>query len=265
MPKSPAYLWYPKDIFDSERVDNLSAAEECWYRRALDRAWGDEGIVADPAKAAKRIGKKCTTKAAAMILKTFFVPKKKDPSKMVNLRQEKERKKYEDNFRKKSEAGKRSGQKRRQKKDLTPEQRSNGVQGVFEQPIPIPIPSSKEERKEDAATARAVFVGTVLAGVTKALGLQKLSPYAQRDWTQHADLAFDNGFRADEFVGCCADLNEKSKYPVQPQYVTDRLPAFVKSQKKPERLPTAAEKEAEARAQNALMRPAPKIEVEVVQ
>lgn len=155
VPKSPAYLWYPKDIFDSERVDNLSAAEECWYRRALDRSWGDEGITADPVRAAKRIGKNCTTKAAEMILKTFFIPKKKDPTRMVNERQEKERKKYEDNFRKKSNAGKASGAKRRQLKELGVEHRSDSVQTKDELPISIsnPLPNSDLKRLIDGAVA----------------------------------------------------------------------------------------------------------------
>lgn len=150
---SPAYLWYPKDALASGRIDDLTATEECWYRRALDRAWDDDGISADPVKAAKRIGKKCTPKAAAKLLAEFFIPKKKDPAKMVNPRQEIERKKYNERWRKKSDAGKESGRKRRQKNDLNPEHRSNGVRtelkSVFEQSNPIPIPNLKEEKKEE--------------------------------------------------------------------------------------------------------------------
>lgn len=122
MTNSPAYLWYPRDVFDSERVEDLSPAEECWYRRALDRSWGDEGISSDPVKAAKRIGKKCTVKAAEMILKVFFVPKRNDATKMVNPRQEKERKKLFEKSKQKSAAGKKGMAKRwkqRSKSDNT--------------------------------------------------------------------------------------------------------------------------------------------------
>lgn len=93
---SPAYLWYPKDVLSSGRVESLSAEEECWYRRALDRSWLDEGIPSDPALCSRYIGKGCTPEAAVTILDIFFEPKKKDTSKMVNARQEKERKAYRD-------------------------------------------------------------------------------------------------------------------------------------------------------------------------
>lgn len=155
VPKSPAYLWYPKDALASGRIDDLTATEECWYRRALDRAWDDEGIAADPARAAKRIGKKCTAKAAAKLLAEFFIPKRKDATKMVNPRQEIERKKYEISFRKKSDAGKESGRKRREKKDLDSEHRSNTVRTMNEQSNPNPISNKdirKEEEREEAAS-----------------------------------------------------------------------------------------------------------------
>jgi uncharacterized protein YdaU (DUF1376 family) len=93
---SPAYLWYPKDVLSSGRVESLTAEEECWYRRALDRSWMDEGIPSDPATCARYIGKGCTPEGATTILDIFFEPKKKDATKMVNARQEKERKAYRD-------------------------------------------------------------------------------------------------------------------------------------------------------------------------
>ncbi len=115
---SPAYLWYPKDVFSSGRIDELSAAEECWYRRALDRSWMDNGVPADAVKCAAHIGKKCTVKAAEKILAMFFVPMKKDASKMVNLRQEKERTLFNKKRKQKSEAGRRGMAKRWKANDL---------------------------------------------------------------------------------------------------------------------------------------------------
>jgi len=138
-PTSPAYLWYPKDAFFSGRMAELSATEECWYRRALDRCWMDGGVPADAAKCAKRIGKGCTAKAAQMLLDMFFQPHKKDPSLMINDRLEKERKKFAEKSKVRSAAGKESGRKRRERKQLGAEQMFDSVQTKTNIPIPIPI------------------------------------------------------------------------------------------------------------------------------
>lgn len=146
---SPAYLWYPKDVFSSGRIDELSAQEECWYRRALDRSWLDGGIPADPEKCAKHIGKKCTAKAAEKILEMFFIPAKKDASKMANPRQEKERALFKKKIKQKSDAGK-AGMAKRWK------QTASGYNSVItENNIPIPISIPKEElRKEEEKRER---------------------------------------------------------------------------------------------------------------
>lgn len=109
--KSPAYLWYPKDALSSGRIAELSAEEECWYRRALDHSWLDEGLPADVEKCARRIGKGCTIEAAQMILETFF---RLDGSRnrYVNSRLEKERSTLRQNSKKKSAAGKAGAAKR---------------------------------------------------------------------------------------------------------------------------------------------------------
>lgn len=155
---SPAYLWYPKDALSSGRIDELSASEECWYRRALDRSWLDDGIPADPAKLARQIKKGCTEKAAAMILETFFEPHKKDSAKRVNPRQEKERKKFSESQKQKSLAGKR-GMEKRWKRDKQKTSGDNTVITPLYQSynIPIAIPSSipKEEKATTTTTSRA--------------------------------------------------------------------------------------------------------------
>lgn len=162
MAKAPAYLWYPKDILNSERVESLSASEECWYRRALDRSWDDEGIMADPVKAAKRIGKKCTVKAASKILKMFFVPKRNHPLKTVNKKQEIIRQKFAEKVRKTVEAGKASGRKRREQKGLRDEQTLNvrstdvehlnpnlNLKDLREDLNPLSTPLSENGKKEN--------------------------------------------------------------------------------------------------------------------
>jgi len=145
---SPAYLWYPKDVLSSGRISELSAAEECWYRRALDRSWLDDGVPADPAKCAAQIGKNCTPKAAEKILQMFFDPKRNDVSRMINERQEKERKLLNQKRKQKSEAGKRGMAKRWEQKSKS----DNTVITENNIPIAIPIAIPKEELREETHT-----------------------------------------------------------------------------------------------------------------
>src|SRR5687768_13819849 len=104
---SPAYLWYPNDVLSSGRVNALNPLEELWYRRALDHGWMNGGMPSDPAEFAGWVGRGCTSAAAAKIIERFFVPHKKDPTKVLNPRQEKERKLFQQKRKQKSEAGKR--------------------------------------------------------------------------------------------------------------------------------------------------------------
>ena len=116
--KAHGYLWYPQDILLSRKVKKLSAAEECWYRRALDFAWEEDGLPNDPAEVADMIGKNCTVKAAKMILETFFVVDKKDLQKMRNLKQENLRKRFRKTIKERRKAGKASAAKRAKEKEL---------------------------------------------------------------------------------------------------------------------------------------------------
>jgi hypothetical protein len=105
--KSPAYRWYPKDILGSLRVAAMTAAEECWYRRALDFAWLNEGIPADPVRLSRIVGKKCT-KAGAEIVLSMFTPSPTDSKIYINERQEIERQKQKEWSEKSSNGGKKS-------------------------------------------------------------------------------------------------------------------------------------------------------------
>lgn len=198
MTNSPAYLWYPRDVFDSERVEDLSPAEECWYRRALDRSWGDEGISADPVKAAKRIGKKCTVKAAEMILKVFFVPKKNDPTKMVNPRQEKERKKLFEKSKQRSAAGKKGMAKRWKQKSksdnavITPLDVCNNISSS------ISITSKEEENAPGKPPLREIFLGKVEAALASRMGIKTLPN--RHDWHQRLLWAFTNDFTPEAVI-----------------------------------------------------------------
>lgn len=197
MTNSPAYLWYPNDVLSSGRVEELTATEECWYRRALDRSWMDEGIPSDPERLAKRVGKKCTAKAAKMILDTFFVPHKKDVNKMVNPRQEKERRKLSEKLKQKSDAGKK-GMAKRWKRDKQTGSDDNTViiplitEGITDDNISISISSSiskEEEKKEDPATQAETAKPKVV------------DPVSRRIWTEGIELLTESGM---------ADTNARS-------------------------------------------------------
>jgi hypothetical protein len=89
----------------------------------------------------------------------------------------------------------------------------------------------KEEREEDS-TALAIHSAKALSGVLSTLRLQRFGPTEERDWLQYIALAFENGFTAEDFIECHAERVAKSPgYTVKPAWVSENLPAFVKSRK----------------------------------
>lgn len=147
MNQSPAYLMYPDDILSSGRVNALSPLEELWYRRAIDFGWKNGGMPSDPQEFAGWVGRGCTEKDAEKLISKFYFPDKKDASRVVNERQEKERKLFLKKRKQKSEAGKRGMAKRWEHKNNT----DNSV--ITENNIPIPIPIVEEKEKSKRATA----------------------------------------------------------------------------------------------------------------
>lgn len=106
----------------------------------------------------------------------------------------------------------------------------------------------------------AVYVGTVLAGIAKTLNLKKLSLTQEREWTFAADLGFENGFTAAEFVECFAELTRTRNYAILPKYVNDQLPVFIRNRRKVVKLPTPEEALADAQDNNRHIRRPPKDE-----
>lgn len=148
--ESPAYLMYPDDILSSGRVASLRPLEELWYRRAIDLGWKNGGMPSDPKDFAGWVGRGCTVESATKIIAKFYVPHKKDPSLIVNERQEKERKLFLRKRKQKSEAGKRGMAKRWNSK-------SNGDNSVItEDNISIPISNSNKKEESPEANASAL-------------------------------------------------------------------------------------------------------------
>lgn len=146
---SPAYLMYPDDILSSGRVSALEPLEELWYRRAIDLGWKNGGMPADPDEFAGWVGRGCTADAATKIIKKLYVPHKKDATKVVNERQEIERKKFLKKRKQKSDAGKQGMANRWKQKGKD----DNSVITEDNIPIPISIPISttsyEVEKKEE--------------------------------------------------------------------------------------------------------------------
>ena len=119
--KSPANSWYPKDHLGSARVAEMPIEIEGYYRRALDYSWLNEGLPNDLDRLAAIVGKGCTREHAALFI-GMFEPHRKDASKLISERQEIERKKQKENHKKRKEAGRISGVKRREQSRLRAEQ-----------------------------------------------------------------------------------------------------------------------------------------------
>jgi uncharacterized protein YdaU (DUF1376 family) len=79
----PWYPLYVRSMLDSERVENLTLAEEGAYRRALDIEWWEGSLPADPKRLAEKIGKDCTVEIAKNILQ-FFSAQRRKPNRIVN-------------------------------------------------------------------------------------------------------------------------------------------------------------------------------------
>ena len=101
--KSPAFQWYPKDILASARVQMMSLAEECAYRRLIDFCWIHGSIPADPNKAARLVGKGCSVEVAKVALEMFTV-NADDESQLIHDRLEEERVKQAQNSEKRRQA-----------------------------------------------------------------------------------------------------------------------------------------------------------------
>lgn len=154
--QSPAYLWYPKDMLSSGRVAALSPLEELWYRRALDQSWLGDGIPADPEKFAGWVGRGCTVEGATKLIAEFFVPHRKDASKVVNLRLEQERTNLQKKAALRAKAGIESGRKRRANSKLGVEHVFSKTRTQSEQtgniPIAIATPIPRERKNPPTAT-----------------------------------------------------------------------------------------------------------------
>lgn len=110
--KSPAFQFYPKDWIADARVCELSLEEEGAYIRLLNHCWLEGSVPADPARCARIIGKGCSVETATTVQRLFNVCST-DTERLTHKRLDEEREKQKVRREQAAEAGRRSGEKRR--------------------------------------------------------------------------------------------------------------------------------------------------------
>jgi len=225
--------WFPyyfERFEGSDKVAVMSLAEEGAYHRAIRLAWKYGSVPANPEMLAAKIQKRCTVKIAEKVLECFE-PMPDNPSRMWHPVVEEIRETQERKYLNRVKGGKAAAKGRKisvANKDtssISPAQLEQQSSSKRERERDLEKKEEKEKRNP-AAPAREIFIGTVQAGVVKARNIKKLSPSESQEWANHAGLAFDNGFSAADFIACFVKIKEKYA-TVRPQYVTDRIEQFV--------------------------------------
>lgn len=93
MSNLPYFRWYPADAEGDDFYAGLTDAEGWTYTRLLNRSWMNDGIPADLNEMARVLGKtRGYLDRVWMKLSRRWEPSPRDPSKLINPRQEIERK-----------------------------------------------------------------------------------------------------------------------------------------------------------------------------
>jgi len=114
--KSPAFQFYPADFLSDENVAMMSLAGRGAYITLLCYCWREGSIPADPGRLSRLLSVDLDTMLGLMDeLEPCFSKSIADPSRLVNLRLDKEREKQESNRKEREKAGKKGASKRWQK------------------------------------------------------------------------------------------------------------------------------------------------------
>jgi uncharacterized protein YdaU (DUF1376 family) len=117
MSKPPAFQFYAAEYLADENVALMTLEEEGAYIRAMSYCWREGSLPSDDVRLS-RLLKGCTPEALTTVKGCFRISSN-DPSRLIHLRLDAERKKQTEWKRKSSEAGKKSGKVRRAKKFYT--------------------------------------------------------------------------------------------------------------------------------------------------
>lgn len=137
---APWYPWYVKDAALSDRIDDMTLAEEGAYRRALDYQWMHGSVPSDPQILAKRIRKGCTVKIAQTVL-TMFDKMRNHPDKKANQKLEKVRQEQLEKHLKNVKKGKQGALNRWKDK-------ASGDSTAIAEPMPKQWHSESEEEQK---------------------------------------------------------------------------------------------------------------------
>jgi len=123
--KSPAFQFYPADYTSSQRVRLLTLEEEGAYINLLCSCWLHGSIPADPAMAARLVGKGCSATLATTVL-TMFTPSSQ-AGRLVHERLERERLKQSDWREKSASGGRKSAELRKGASTTVQPPLANGI------------------------------------------------------------------------------------------------------------------------------------------
>lgn len=218
----------------------MSAEEECWYRRALDFAWINEGIPTDPKKLANLIGKGCLEIGARVVLQMFEIGS--DPSTAFNRRQEEERHKQKIWSEKSAAGGKASAGKRKKLKSEGGQQGgstnvptndeptgqpngnisfsfSSSIEEGNTPPKTEPFPINRFQKNSIPATPRAAELQTWLDASATAYGAKGWSTMPdKRKWEDVCRSAIEEDFAIADFLD--AIKTARTNFKDKPQYFT---------------------------------------------
>lgn len=155
--KAPAFQFYPKDWIADAKVCELSLEEEGAYIRLLSHCWLEGSIPADPERCARIIGKGCSNELATTVQR-MFNESATDSSRLVHKRLESERNKQQLRREQASEAGKKSGEKRKNSANPANPESNDRSTDVERKPnpsssSPSASPTAVDEERTETADA----------------------------------------------------------------------------------------------------------------
>lgn len=210
--KSPAYQWYPRKVFGSQRVSLMSLAEEGAYRRALDYCWLHGSVPRDPKKLAFLIGKGCTERIAKGIIGMFLIHPD-DETLLIHETIEREREKQKEYNAKQSENGKKGGR---------PKKETQNKPTAFDRVI------ENETQPEPNEKLCSLEFDTVVNTPLTPVGGTEEKFEIEKEILEHFGFNEQNNFRQCTTVHqACVALNHRGRL----EYFTEQFRAYVKYRK----------------------------------
>lgn len=227
MAHSPAFQFYYKDFRQDPKTINMNTTEIGAYMLLLIECWDQDNTLPMDIRFLAMIAR-CPIKQfekmwAEKIEHCFVFDRRKKVYSHKRLAKEIEKQKAWSKT--KSEAGKRGADKRWKDNNL-----QNGT-AIAQLPSAIAehgsSSSSSSSFKTKDTVELSVFLGKMLAGVMKELGLKtERGMGARKEWIEFGTIAFENGFPVEQFLECFSLLRKQTwrNTPPKPKHVMEHLP-----------------------------------------